>query len=192
MASKAIYARVETEVFNKLKAYSDTSGNSTSTSVEELIKKGLAESSAEELLKARDQELITLREKHQELEKKQAELTGALEASKAKESIALAAQSHSAALQQERDSQKQLSEQLRNYLLTPVALCHYCHTQLRLFDIGQHKCPFCGRWGSIDWLPEYTAPPTAWELVRDGAAVVGATTIVVALLNALNSGQQRA
>ena len=43
----------------------------------------------------------------------------------------------------------------------------------------------------MDWLPEYKIPPTTWEVIRDGAAVVGVSAVVVALLNALGGGQQR-
>jgi hypothetical protein len=113
-----------------------------------------------------------------------------LEACKAKESIAISAQSHAQALQQETENQRRQIEQLRSYLLTPVAGCRNCHTQLRLFDVGQRKCSFCGVW-SIEWLPEYKVPTTTWETVRDGAAIVGVATVVVALLNALGGGQQK-
>lgn len=190
MPSKAVYARLQTEVQEKLKAHADATGQSISAAVEDLIQRGLAQLSSEGLAETVEKELTELRDKVQELEKERATLKGSLEACKAKESIAIAAQSHATALQQETETQRRQIEQLRSYLLNPIAVCRNCHTQLRLFDIGQRKCAYCGAW-SMDWLPEYTVPPTTWEIIRDGAAVVGITTVVVALLNALVGGQQR-
>lgn len=190
MASKAVYARFQTELHEKVKAYSSTTGQSISATVEDLVQRGLGQLSSEGLTDTLQKEMTELKDKVQELEKERAMLVGSLEACRAKESIAVAAQSHSAELQQETESQMRQIEQLRNYLLTPVATCRNCNTQLRLFDVGQQKCAYCGAW-SMDWLPEYKIPPTTWEVIRDGAAVVGVSAVVVALLNALSGGQQR-
>ena len=190
MASKAVYARLQTELHEKVRAHADTTGQSISATVEDLIQRGLGQLSSEGLTETMQKEVTELKDRIQELEKVQATLQGSLEAYRAKESIAIAAQSHAAALQQETETQRCQIEQLRNYLLTPVAVCRNCNTQLRLFDIGQRKCAYCGGW-SMNWLPEYSVPPTTWETIRDGAAVVGISTVVVALLNALGGGQQR-
>jgi hypothetical protein len=190
MPSKAIYARLQTELHKKVKAHSDATGQSVSATVEDLVRQGLEQASSGGLVNAMKKELAELKDKVQEMERERATLQGSLEACRAKESIAMAAQSHVNALQQETEAQRQQIEQLRNYLLTPVAVCRNCHTQLRLFDIGQRKCAYCGGW-SIDWLPEYSVPPTTWEAIRDGAAVVGAAVVVAALLNALGGGQER-
>lgn len=190
MASKAVYARLQTELHEKVNAYADTTGQSISAAVEDLVQRGLGQLSSEGLTETLQNEVTELKDKVQELEKERVTLQGSLEAYRAKESIAIAAQSHATALQQETETQRSQIEQLRNYLLTPVAVCRNCHTQLRLFDVGQRKCAYCSGW-SMDWLPEYTVPPTTWEIIRDGAAVVGVTAVVVALLNALSGGQQR-
>jgi hypothetical protein len=189
MPSKTVYSRLQTETHDKLKVHADATGQSVSAAVEDLIQRGLAQLSSKDLSETLEKELTQLRDKVQELEREKARLSGSLEACKAKESIAIAAQSHALALQQETENQRRQIEQIRSYILTPVATCRNCHTQLRLFDIGQHKCSFCGGW-NMDWLPEYTVPATTWETVRDGAAVVGIATVVVALLNALGGGQQ--
>lgn len=175
MPSKAIYTRLQTELYEKVKTHAGATGQSISSAVEDLVQRGVEELASEGL---------------ETLEKQVAELTGALEACRAKESIAMAAQSHSVALQKEAEDQKQKIEELQNYLLTPVAKCRNCATKLRLFDIGQQKCAYCGKW-DLGWLPEYTVPTTKWEVVRNGAAAVGAVVVVVALLNALAGGQQR-
>lgn len=175
MSSKAIYARLQAELYEKVKEYADKTGHSISSAVEDLIQHGIAEVSSEGL---------------ESLERQVAELKGSLEAYKAKESIAMAAQSHALALQQETEKQRHQIEQLRDCLLTPVATCRNCHTKLRLFDVGQRRCPYCGNW-NMELLPDYSVPPTTWEVIRDGAAVVGVTAVVVALLNALAGGQQR-
>ncbi len=190
MLSKAVYARLQTELHEKLKAHADATGQSVSATVEDLIRCGLEQLSSGRSADTLEKEINELKDKVQKLQKEGATLQGSLEACRAKESIAMAAQSHATALQQETESQKRQVEQLRNYLLTPVSVCRNCNTQLRLFDIGQRKCAYCGGW-SMDWLPEYSVPPTTWETIRDGAAVVGISTVVVALLNALGGGQQR-
>jgi predicted DNA-binding protein len=189
MVSKAVYARLPTELHEKVKARADITGRSISAAVEDLIQRGLGQLSSEGLTETLQKEVTELKDKIQELEKQGATLQGALEAYRAKESIAIAAQSHAAALQQEAETQRRQIEQLRNYLLTPVAVCRNCHRQLRLFDVGQRRCAYCNGW-NMDWLPEYAVPPTTWEIIRDGAAVVGVATVVVALLNALSGGQQ--
>ena len=175
MSSKAIYARLQSELHEKVKEYAHTAGQSISSAVEDLIQHGIAEVSSEGV---------------KSLEGQVAELKVSLEACKAKESIAMVAQSHASALQEETENQRYQIEQLRNYLVTTVASCRNCQTQLRLFDIGQRRCPNCGNW-NMEFLPDYTVPPTTWEVIRDGAAVVGVTAVVVALLNALSGGQQR-
>ena len=190
MPSKAVYARFQTELHEKVKAYSDTTGQSISAAVEDLVQRGLGQLSSEGLTDTLQKEMTELKDKVQNLEKERATLLGSLEACKAKESIAIAAQSHAAELQKETENQMHQIEQLRNYLLTPVAVCGKCKTQLRLFDIGQRKCAYCGAW-SMEWLPEYKVPPTTWEVIRDGVAVVGVSAVVVALLNALSGEQQK-
>jgi predicted RNase H-like nuclease (RuvC/YqgF family) len=190
MPSKAVYARLQIELNEKLKAYADTIGQSVSATVETLIRNGLEQLSSGKSVEALEKEITELKDNVQKLEKERATLQGSLEACKAKESIAMAAQSHAAALQQETEAQRRQIEQLRSYLLTPAAVCRNCNTQLRLFDIGQRKCAYCGGW-NMNWLPEYSVPPTTWETIRDGAAAVGIATVVVALLNALGGGQQR-
>jgi len=191
MPSKAVYARLQTELYETVKAHADKIGLSVSATVEDLIRRGLGQLSSEGLVDILKKELAELKDKVQEMEKERATLQGSLEACRAKQSIAMAAQSHATALQQETETQRRQMEQLRNYLLTPVAVCRNCQTQLRIFDIGQRKCAYCGGW-SMEWLPEYSVPPTTWEIVRDGAAVVGITTVVVALLNALGGGSKAA
>lgn len=190
MASKAVYARIQTELYEKVKAHANATSLSISAAVEDLIQHGLAQPSSKAFAESLEKELDELREKVQELEKERATLQGSLEAYKAKESIAMAAQSHAAALQQETETQKRQIEQLRSYLLTPVAICRNCNTQLRLYDVGQRSCAYCGGW-NMDWLLEYKVPPTTWEVIRDGAAAVGTAVVVVALLNALAEGQGR-
>ena len=190
MVSKAVYARLQTELHEKVKAYADTTSQSISAAVEDLIQRGLGQLSSKGLTETLQKEVTELKDKVQGLEKERATLQGALEACRAKESIAVAAQSHATALQQETETQTRHIEQLRNYLLTAVAVCRNCNTHLRLFDVGQRKCAYCGAW-NMDWLPEYKVPPATWEVIRDGAAVVGVTAVVVALLNALSGGQQR-
>ena len=190
MSSKAVYARLQTELHEKLKAHADKTGRSVSATVEDLILRGLEQLSSGRSADILEKEITELKDKVQKLEKECATLQGSLDACRAKESIAMAAQSHATALQQETETQRRQIEQLRNYLLTPVAVCRNCNTQLRLFDIGQRKCAYCSGW-SMDWLPEYSVPPTTWETIRDGVAVVGITTVVVALLNALGGEQQR-
>lgn len=190
MASKAVYARLQTELYEKVKAHADTTGQSTSAAVEDLIQRGLGQLSSVGLTETLHKDVAELKDKVQELEKERARLQGSLEACRAKESIAVAAQSHAVELQQETETKMRQIEQLRNYLMTPVAVCRNCNTQLRLFDVGQRKCAYCGAW-SMDWLSEYKIPPTTWEVIRDGAAVVGVSAVVVALLNALGGGQQK-
>lgn len=197
MASKAVYARLETELYNRVKAHGEATGRSISSTVEYLVQRGITKPSSEDLIRNLEKEVAQLKEKVQALEKAHAELQGSnealkaqLETCRAKESIALSAQAHAALLQRDAEAQKTQIEKLRNYLLTPIATCKKCQTQLRLFDVGQRKCQYCGTWG-IDWLPSYAPPPTTWEAVRDVAAVVGAATIVVALLNALSGRQDR-
>lgn len=190
MPSKPVYARIETVLHEKVKKYNETRGGSFSATIEDLVQRGLDQLYSEGYTDTLQNEIISLKESIQDLEKEHAALLGSFEACKAKESIAMAAQSHSEELQKENANQLSQIEELRNYLRTPVALCSHCKTQLRLFDIGQQKCSFCGAW-KLEWLPEYALPLTTWEVMRDGAAVIGATTIVVALLNALNSGQQK-
>lgn len=190
MPSKAVYARIQTELHEAVKTYADTTGQSVSSAVEDLIERGLGQLSSEGLAETLGRELAEVKDKVQDLEKERARLQGSLEACRAKESIAMTAQSHAASLQQETEAQRGQIEQLRDYLLTPVAMCRNCQTQLRLFDVGQRRCPYCNAW-NVDWLPGYRVPQTTWETIRDGAAVVGAAAIVVALLNALAGGQQR-
>jgi hypothetical protein len=190
MPGKAIYARIQKELFDKLKTYAYTTGQSTSASVDDLVQRGLVQLSCEALTETLKKELSEQRVKVQELENKNAVLQGSLEACRAREAIAIAAQSHALALKQETEALKHQSEQLRDYLLTPVASCRNCHTQIRIFDIGQRKCARCDEWNP-DWLPQFKAPPTGWEMLRDGVAVVAAATIVVALLNALSGEPQK-
>lgn len=190
MTSKAIYARIQEELYEKLKEHGDKIGQSISSTVEELIRYSLEQLSSGKSIDSLEKEIIDLKNKVQKLESDKAELQGTLETCKAKESIALAAQSHASALQQEMDNQNRQIEQLRNYLLAPVAVCRNCNTQLRLFDIGQKKCSYCGGW-NLEWLPGYKPPLTNWETIRDAAAVVGVTTVVVALLNALDNSQHK-
>ncbi len=184
MTSKAVYARLQTELYAKVKAHAEATDQSISSAVEDLIQRGIGQLSSEGLSEALEKETMDLKSKVQEMEKEVAKLQGSLEACKAKESIAMVAQTHANALQQEIETQRQHIEQLRNYLLTPVATCRRCRRQLRLFDVGQRNCAYCSSW-DMELLPEYRPPTTTWEIIRDGAAVVGAGAIVVALLNAL-------
>lgn len=168
-----------------------------SSTIEKLIRTGISNSSSQVELALIQQQLTYLKDKVVALEKERAELQGSKEAllgqlqgCKAKESIALAAQSHVAELQQQVQGLSTQSEQLRRYLQTQVATCCNCHNPLALFDIGQARCRYCGNW-QPKWLNAWTPPSTTLEIIRDGAAVIGAVTVISALLNALgNSGRE--
>jgi len=188
MVSKAIYARLQTELYDKVKEHKIATNQSLSSAVEDLIRCGLEKISSSALEDNLEREIIGLKKRVQELETDKASLQGALEACRARESIAMAAQSHVGELEREIEGQKRHTEQLRSSLLTTVATCRNCSTQLRLFDIGQKKCAYCGAW-NIEWMPEYKVPPTTWETIRDGAAAIGAAVVIASLLNALASGE---
>lgn len=196
MTTRPIYARIPDELHEQL-GQNKRPNESMSSAIERLIRTGISNISSENELTSVRQELVPLKDKVVALEKERAELQGSkealhgqLQACKAKESIALAAQSHVAELQQQVQTLNSQNERLRDYLQTPVATCGTCHNQLVLFDIGQAKCRYCGNWHPT-WLAAWTPPPTTWEIVKDGAAVIGAVTVVSALLNALgNSGRE--
>ncbi|RJO63073.1 MAG: hypothetical protein C4542_00765 [Dehalococcoidia bacterium] len=190
MEAKAVYTRLQPELYNKVKAFSAKTNQSMSSTIENLLDVGLKETGIKLQAETLEKEIAGLREKYQKSETDKASALGQLEACKMRESIAMAAQSHAAALQQETDAQKQRISQLTNYLSTYVATCLTCHTQLTLLDVGQRRCPNCGD-RKPELLPEFKAPQTPWEIIREPLAVTGATAIVVALLNALENTQQQ-
>ncbi len=196
MASKAVYARLDQELHENVKAHSEVTGQSLSSTIKELVRRGLAQLSSQGLSEALETELVSIRERLSELgarlassEGEKKALEGQLEVYKTRASLALTAQKHAQTLEQQASIQAHQIDQLRNYLSAFVAVCKACQTHLRLYDIGQRRCARCSNWG-FDWLPSYRPPPTPWETLRDGAAVVGAASLVVALLNASNAGQQ--
>lgn len=195
MVTKAIYARIPVKLHDHLGQQKEMHESMSST-IERLLKRGIENVSSETELNTAHEELTQLKDKVLALEKERAELHGSkeslkgqLQACKAQESIALAAQSHVEALQSEVKGQNTQMEQLRFYLSTHVATCNKCHNKLTLYDIGQARCQYCGNWGPT-WLPKYTPPPTSWDIVKNGAAVVGSVTVIAALLNALNSNRE--
>ena len=192
MASKAVYARLETGVYDQVRSHAEATGQSVSSSVEDLIERGLGQLSSEGKTGAAEKELVELRERTQQLEKDKVVLQGSieglkgrLEACRTNQRLALQAQSHVATLQAELSVQQNQVELLRGHLLSPLANCGQCGHQLRLFDYGQHKCPSCGQWRTPKWLPQYEPTPNVWEAVREPLAAVGTVAIVAAILGAL-------
>ena len=196
MASKAVYARLDPRLHIEVRAHSAATGQSLSSAIEDLVQRGLRQLAFEGRFEALEVDLASARERVSELEAKLASsdgdrkaLEGQLEVWKTKASLALTAQKHAQVLEQQAGTQARQIDQLRNYLSADVAVCDGCRTHLRLLDIGQRRCAYCGHWG-LEWLPGFQPLPRAWETLRDGAAVVGAATVVAALLNALDNGQK--
>ena len=192
MPSKPVYSRLDNELHAKVKAHSVATGQSLSASIEDLVRRGLGELSkgtleaeaaeARELIQALEAKLVAVEGERKGLE-------GQVKAWRTKASLALAAHKHAESLQQESATLAGQIDQLRVYLSTSVAVCTSCRAYLRLYDIGQRRCANCGQ-RAFDWIQGYQPPPTAWEALREGAAVTGTATVVAALLNAISGGQE--
>lgn len=197
MPSKPVYARVDERILQRIKEHATATGRSVSAAIEGLVRRGLGDVSSEGRSETLEVQVASLSERIVGLDSAlatanadKALLGEQLESYRAKASLALSAQKHATTLEEQARAQSNLIDQFRDYLSTNVATCGTCRAQLRLADVGQGRCNSCGGW-KPEWLPDYRAPSTPFDELRNAVAIVGAATIVAALLDALNSGQRR-
>ena len=200
MAGKAVYTRMHTDVYERVKTHALATEQSLSAAIGDLVERGLGELSSEGRSETLEADLVSFRDRAAELvedlaiaDAERKSLQAQLKARETEASDAMAVRTHAQKLWQKVASQSKHIDDVWRYLNTAVASCNnpVCVRQLTVYDVGQHGCPNCGQW-KPKWLPGFAPVPTVLEVFRDGAAVVGTAVLAAELLAALSGGRNTA
>ena len=180
---RPVYSRLEQNKIVKVQEFAESSGQSTSAALEELVSRGLTDLESGGKLEPLEQELSTTKEELQKLRQRDIELAGRLEVCQKNESLA-----HSAQQQAEANE-----SQFRQILAVGVATCGRkgCAQLWRLYDVWLHRCPKCGN-PTANLLPHYKPAPSGSENAKDLLAVVGGVAAVAAILKAMGGESDKA
>ena len=167
MNTSTIYARIPSELKDKIITLTRLSGKPQSDTLVDLINQGLLYTDSQKELKETQNQLNQKTEKNRslenELERKNAELTIA---------------------QQKLDAAERARGHLQRVLNTEVGKCTVlnCDAPINLYSFAYQQCPN-GHTRSIKLYNEYKKAPGVADVLVTGLAIIGGVALATELLN---------